>query len=271
MLIARVFALSLLLFPVYVLAEQGMMEANKNVAAVELRLRITQVKLAQALDQLAKKSGIPVHYSMLPEQFITADCAGKIKVVLTCLLGGNVDMIYRYQTGASNLMPQTQPIEVWILEVPALFNQSESAIAGNQEKKQQQQIAAENKNTDNTELLLERAKNPTLRMEAIADLAMAGGKDNVQVRTVLRDALYDRNPGVRLQAVLAIAQREGEEALADMQRAMSDENADVRRMAVERVGNNYLLLEQALKDNDPNIRLYAATKLALLNKANNDN
>jgi hypothetical protein len=56
-----------------------------------------------------------------------------------------------------------------------------------------------------------------------------------------------------------------------MQRAMSDENADVRRMAVERVGNNYLLLEQALKDNDPNIRLYAATKLASLSKANDGN
>jgi hypothetical protein len=273
MLFARSFILSLLFFPAYLLAAQDIQVVSNNNATVELRLMASKVKLAQALNQIAKETGIPVHYSMLPDQPITADCTGKIKTILACLLGTNVDRVYRYASGASKDQQQDQPVEVWILEIPASLNQFKAgnALAGNLEKKQGQQTTTERQKVDNTELFMEQVKDPKQRMEAIANLAMACRKDDLNVRTVLKDALTDKNPGVRLQAVLAIAGRDGVDSLADMQRAMLDENADVRRMAVERVGNNYLLLEQALKDIDPNIRQYAKTKLALLNKANYDN
>ncbi len=273
MLYAKFFALCLLLSPSFLFAAQNKSENQVVSEASELRLTVSKVKLAQALNEIAKKAGTPVHYSTLPEQLVTADCIGNIKTVLACLLGKNADIVYRYSRYSLSNERQAQPLEVWILEIPTLVNEfkAERAIPGNTGKRQGQEETAEHNKLGSTELFIEQVKDPQLRMDAIANLAMVGRKDDLRVRSVLKEALSDSNSGVRLQAVLAIAQRDGDDSLADIERAMSDENADVRRMAVEGVGNNNFLLELALKDADANIRQYAATKLGLLNKANNEN
>ena len=83
-----------------------------------------QASLAQILKQIAAKTGAKIHYSVLPEEPLTATCAGvTIKQIMECLLGSRVDRIYRKlpklpvitKSEAAIASNGIQPEEIWLL------------------------------------------------------------------------------------------------------------------------------------------------------------
>jgi hypothetical protein len=253
--------------------QQSIQILIKKYPTEELGLITRQVPLDQVLNEIVKKTGVSIHYSNLPEDWVTAECNGKIQVILACLLGANVNIVFRYLSGSSKDNWRIQPVEVWILQVSSRINQVQQSIASADNRltvRQAQRKIAEKEKIDNTEFLLELARDPLRRMEAIASLAVEGRKDDLNVRNTLKEALSDKNAGVRAQAVFALALREGEGAIADLQQAMRDESAEVRLIALESAGNDPVILQQALNDRDLNVRQLAITKLTTINKVNHE-
>ncbi|MDD5579828.1 MAG: HEAT repeat domain-containing protein [Methylobacter sp.] len=273
------------LFPGLLLAAQGMntIKEQQSIqvfkiaeAGTGLHLTVRQAPLAKVLNAIAGKTGVPVHYSVLSDGPVTATCAGAtIKQVLMCLLGTEVDIVFRYGRGASKDAAQMQPAEVWLLQTPTVLNQQPGNNTGNtiMSEKPAQALLPEHATAnvqaeaDNTDKLLEQAKDPALRVQAISSLAVEGRKDDVNVRKTLKEALSDKSAEVRAQAVFGLAQREGEGATADLQKALRDRDAGVRLMAVDNAGDNPVLIRQALNDSDEAVRQLAAMKLELLGKA----
>ncbi|BBL57184.1 HEAT repeat domain-containing protein [Methylomonas koyamae] len=250
----RLLAYSLLLLPLPAVAERQVM--LERTGPGEFRVAPGKAGLEQVLAQIAEKSAIRLHYSALPKESASADCAGKLESLLPCLLGPQANLAFRYSSAPSG---NRQLTEAWILPQPA-ESDSETGRA----------LATEPAPTvtDNTPTFLEQAKDPQQRMQAIANLAMAGRFDDMQVKAAIKDALKDKDPGVRAQAVLALRQTQDGDAVNQIAQAMHDSNADVRLLATESVGDNALLLQQALTDSDRTIREYAAAKLAALNQSN---
>lgn len=243
-------------------------------AGMQFRLTASEAKLKVVIDAIIEKTGTSIHYLVLPDVAISARCQGSLKQLLLCLLGSNVDMVFRDVSAASsNQIPAAQT-EVWLLDIPDLNTgnavsdhfESDTMALNQQNRLEPTDLEIE----ELTEKLLEMAKDPRQRMDAVAALGTAGHKGDMKIHGVLKKALTDPNPGVRAQAVFALGKREGDDALLDIEAAMQDENADVRRMAVESAGNNLALLQQALKDSDDSIRLYATTKLQIMSNRQNE-
>jgi HEAT repeat protein len=111
-----------------------------------------------------------------------------------------------------------------------------------------------------------RSKNPMDRVDAISNLLTAGKAGDPSIRAVLTEALSDNYADVRAQAISSLARREGIGATAEIQVALHDSDAAVRLMAVDSMGKNGALLQQALTDSDPTVRELAAMRLESLSK-----
>lgn len=250
--------------------EQWVVKANPSVNTA-LQVEAKLADLVKLLDEIALKTGIKLHYSVLPKVPVTATCVGATaRQVLECLLGGNVDMAFRYpenKVAASG--QQVNPEEVWILG-SSLHGPDN---AGNGCAAVSSKLAGENGNTDNvspTQQLLRQAnaKSVNDRADAIANLAVDEGSENdVSVRTALEKALSDKSAQVRAQAINALAFREGETAVSgQLQQALQDSDAGVRMMAVDNIESDTALLQQALQDKDAGVRDLAQLKLDVLSK-----
>jgi len=251
-----------------------MVKANPSVNTA-LQVEAKQANLSKLLDEISLKTGITLHYSVLPKVPVTATCVGATaKQVLECLLGGNVDMAFRYPENkpvASG--QQVNPEEVWILGSSLhgpdnAGNGCSSSSAGVSSK-----LAVENTTTDNvspTQQLLRQAnaKSVNDRADAIANLAVDEDSENdASVRTALEKALSDKSAEVRAQAINALAFREGEAAVSgQLQQALQDSDAGVRMMAVDNIESDRTLLQQALQDKDAGVRDLAQLKLDVLSK-----
>ena len=128
------------------------------------------------------------------------------------------------------------------------------------------QTETEHTAVDQTNALIERArsKNPVDRANAISGLLTAGKAGDASIRTVLEEALLDNYANVRAQAISSLALREGNGANAELQVALYDSDAAVRLMAVESMGNNAVLLQQAVTDSDATVRELAKMRLESL-------
>ena len=71
---------------------------------------------------------------------------------------------------------------------------------------------------------------------------------------------------MRAQALYGLIRQDQENKLPFLEQAMADSSADVRLMAVDNSGDNPWILQQALNDEDSNVRDLAKAKLALENK-----
>jgi len=262
--------------PIAQSAELESLVVNANpLVNTGLQVEAKQADLAKLLDEIALKTGIMLHYSVLPKVPVTATCVGATaKQVLECLLGGNVDMAFRYsenKTAAAG--QQLNPEEVWILGSSLhgpdnAGNGCASSSAGVTSK-----LAVENASTDNaspTQQLLRQAnaKSVNDRADAIANLALDDGSENdASVHTALEKALSDKSAQVRAQAINALAFREGEAAVSgQLQQALQDSDASVRMMAVDNIESDTALLQQALQDKDTAVRDLAQLKLDVLSK-----
>lgn len=253
----RLLGLGLVLLPLWSAAQPPTGRDSlflRKTAANGYILQANNAPLASVLAEIADKTQVALHYTAASERRANLNCQGSIETILACALGSEANIVFRYTADADSARSQGQAKEVWILPTIPGPSQSQSTA-------ETQSIAP----ADDVSVFLEQAKDPSQRMQAIANLSMEANKGNMQVRAALENALRDKNPGVRAQAVLALRQTDDEAALQQIQAATHDLNADVRLMAIESLGNNRLILQEALKDNDQNIRQYAATKLANLN------
>lgn len=245
-----------------------------------LQLEARQAPLTQVLDKIAKTTGVPIHYSVLPEGRVTATCVGAtLRQILECVLNHKADLIFHYPHKTVWDMPKNDLEEVWVLgaKFDAISPSVTSADCEATLSKQQDQLQAmrDQKRTEagdadqtNTMIKLAQSKDPTERAQGIGGLLAAGKPGDPTIKATLETALSDSNADVRAQAISSFAHRNEEGTETALQTAMQDESVDVRVMAVDSAGNNTALLQQALHDKDETVRSLAALKLETLNAEN---
>ena len=257
------------------------MDTQANLSLTEttshrLHLTAKQMPLASVLDGIANKMHIAIHYSPPLETLVTADCEQQsLKQILECLLDNKADLIVRYQAKSSKAGNSETLSEAWVLNTnghkinkPEVPTDSRGDIATTATVKSP---ANSNPKLDRTEELLTRAQSakPSERAAAIGALIAGGRPGDPEVKATLERALADQDPDVRAQAISSLAHREGSDASAAIQQALLDSSDDVRVMAVEAIQDDIALLQQALNDSDESVRTLAEIKLELLAEENN--
>lgn len=251
---------------------QLVFKQNAN-SSTNLQLQVTEAQLSDVLDKISSKTGIPLHYSDLPGKTITATCVGaNIKQLLTCLLGPNTNLVYQYVEEAHHKQNNNkqQPSEIWLLSSSINTCQEDAAVSAEiQQTLPQSSKSTANDATTEEQLLQSiaraKAKDAKLRSQALTELSNIGSTDDSRVNEILLEALSDDDATVRQQALSGLFRREGN-AISDLvqQTLLEDKDANVRLKALNYVGDDTALLEQALNDNDPNVRRLAKLKLSVL-------
>jgi len=235
--------------------------------------------VAGVIDELARATAIPIHYSVLPQAPVTATCAGNsLKPVLRCLLGPKTDFLLR--TASSSAAARAAPIaEAWILGSSLVIGSSPAgnaavctAAAGAPKESAGEKEKADQLRREQAERLLgfTSDSDPSLRAMAISRLAGEGLTDEATIRRHLEAGLADPDPAVRVKAMQYLARR-GDSAVATViQAALGDPDPGVLLTAVDIAGSDpdsIALLESALHDGDETIRSLAEEKLASLRSA----
>jgi hypothetical protein len=246
----------------------------------KLQLQVKEMPLERILSTITAKTGVPIHYSIVPEGLVTATCVGPtLKHVMECLLARKADLIVRYQKPSdqsqAGAIAQNQVAEMWVLGSrfvseancstpvlsPQVINNVPFLVTHGQDDEAEE-------DQDQTEELIKQSKSNDVdvRAEAIGALRAGGREGDANVRKVLEEALSDQDARVRAQAISSLAQREGADAAAALQDALHDRDAGVRLMAVDGAGDNVALLQQAINDEDEVVRQLARSKLEELMK-----
>ncbi|MEQ1483971.1 HEAT repeat domain-containing protein [Methyloglobulus sp.] len=239
----------------------------------DLQLKVRQMPLAKVLDSIANKTHIPLHYSLLPEDLVTATCVGTtLKQVLECLLDRKADLILRYPHAQSKTANNGQIAEAWILgsrlDDTAAENFPAPEVEGSFDLFQNQQNTKTEQDRIDELLKMAQSENPEERAAAIGALLTEGREDDPDVKAALERALTDQESIVRSQAVSSYAHRENSAAVSEViQEALNDSSADVRMMAVDSITDDVALLQEAVNDSDATIRSLAAIKLEELTAA----
>lgn len=250
-----------------------------------LHLEVEQVPLEQIFKIIEAQTGVRLHASLIPSKRVTATCAGTTLGVLKCLLGREVNLIYRYsgKSSASHSMPLLT--DVWILNSdPGEYRRARDTricstaeglnrtIQDGRQAFPEEQIAALRLEQDETEKLIELAQsaNPMQRRKALSRLVFADRAYDYKVSETLKDALRDQSAGVRAQAVSVLARRNSPEIYSVLTEALHDSDVGVRLMAVSNAGENIYLLESALSDPDRLVRDLARMKLNKISATNSE-
>jgi HEAT repeats len=257
---------------------------SDNVGS-ELQLEVREMPLAQVLDDIAHKTKVAIHYSVLPEGLVTATCVGTtLKQVLECLLDRRADLIVRYPHNPTKADSKEQVAEAWILGSRlngstdnrancAATTATSTAKQGNNASltlsKNEQNAEDEPDQTDDL-LALAQSKDSTEREEAIGALLADGRVGDPNVKATLEQALTDKDDSVRAQAISSLSHREGSNAAGAIQDALRDNSVDVRLMAVDSITDDVALLQQAINDSDETVRSLATTKLQQLTQGNGE-
>jgi hypothetical protein len=238
-----------------------------NSAGADLQLEIRQMPLDKVLENISQKTGIPIHFAVLPEGLVTARCvANTLKPVLECLLNKKADLIVRYAASDDKLKARGQIAEAWVLgsrlERPTTNLKEYISSAG-----QAETFLAERKKNEEIEQLKEKfiknsqSSDAGLRAEAVGALLGFQKKGDPEIIAVLEQALTDQNAQVRAQAISTYAHLEGNRASGAIRHAMLDSSVDVRMMAVDGIQDDIELLKHAINDPDQTIRTLASIKL----------
>jgi hypothetical protein len=242
----------------------------------EVQLEVRQMPLAKVLDAVTKQTKVPIHYSVLPEGLITATCVGTaLKPVLECLLNHKADLIVRYPKN-SGKTEGNQIIEAWVLgsKIEVANNTSSCAVSsdtGSMALTGTEFNSENNADQSNEILKLTKSKDADERADAVGTLIAAGRDGDPAIKAALEEALHDQDANVRAQAISTLTHRGDtkDESASAIQEALQDSSTDVRLMAVDGIGDDIALLQQAVNDSDEAVRVTAELKLAELTQRKN--
>lgn len=250
-----------------------------------LHLEIEQVPLGQIFKIIEAQTGVRLHASLISSKLVTATCAGTTLGVLKCLLGREVNLIYRYSGKSSAGYSMPLLTDVWVLNsnpgerrlasdtrICSTTENLNKTIQDGRQASPEEQIAALRLEQDETEKLIELAQsaNPMRRQEALSRLVFADQTYDYKVSEILKDALQDQNAGVRAQAVSVLARRNSPETDSALTEALHDSDVGVRLMVVSNAGKNIYLLESALSDPNRLVRNLARMKLNKISETNSE-
>ena len=236
---------------------------------VTLQLEVKQASLNEVLAIISSKTGVVIHYSVLPEGLVSAICVGATpQKIVECLLARKADLIVRNQEKTA------KAAEMWILgtrysdviNCTAATSPVSPALTQTVTATPQSPFNAQE--TEQVEELLAQAKSKdnTLRASVIGALMSVGKAGDAKIQRVLEAALTDPDASVRAQAVSSLTHRDGAAAIPVLQNALQDSDASVRLMAVDGIVDDAALLQQAINDDDETVRQLAITKLEALQK-----
>ncbi|WP_232420215.1 HEAT repeat domain-containing protein [Nitrosococcus watsonii] len=242
-----------------------------------LHLEVKEAPLAQIFKIIEDQAGVQLHIPSLSQRRVTATCEGTALEVLKCILGKEVNLVYRYEDKPSANDSKPLLREVWVLnstpsEPHPLNRNPDQAVCeamehfpdGQQLPLEEEQKAFFHLEPEEMEklVLLSRSPDPKRRKEAVSRLALvAEDEDDGGVRSVLTEALQDPSPGVRAQAIFGLTRRDDAERDSVLRGALHDSEVGVRLMAVSNAGENRAILEMALHDEDRVVRDLARMKL----------
>jgi hypothetical protein len=241
-------------------------------ANTAIRLEAKAAQLGQILKAIADKTGVNIHYSVLPEAPVTATCVGaNVGQVMDCLVAKQVGLV-------AHKAQQDKPAEFWLLGssvgscqavtvMPTPLNTAARDQLVEPAPTPEEQAQIDQANQEQLDLLLEqlkKAKGAGQRAEAITNLASVGKIDDPNVRNALEEAMVDQDASVRAQAVGTMSYLDKDNATDYLGRALRDKSPDVRIAVVDKAGGNTDILERAFADGDESVRSYAAAKLTEL-------
>ena len=231
-----------------------------------ISLEVRQMPLGKILNEIASKTGAIFHYSALPEAPVTATCAGtNVWQLMDCLLAKQIGLV-------ANKPEPGKPAEFWLLgssvgscqtltiESTPVSIKTESGIDNSQRK-------PEPPNKEYSDALLtglKEAKTAEERKNALSYLTAGANINDPNVRAALTEAMGDKNPTIRSQALSSMAALDKDNAKEIISRGLQDTDSSVRMAAIESAANNQDLLEQAQNDSDKSVSNYAADKLGML-------
>lgn len=221
-----------------------------------------QAPLSQILDDLSAKTGVKIHYSVLPTQVVTATCAGtELKAIMNCLVGADVGLAFRDLTGQAATYSHNKPKEMWIL--------GSSLVATDRKANASGCVASsdlEAKN-DNNKADIVASDEAVARMAALAEMSAGNNLKDGRGKAIAEQNLTHSDPRVRIQAINALDSQSGAENADMLLNALSDDDANVRLMAVQRASldaNGLEVLKSAASDSDATVRQLANLKLQRL-------
>jgi hypothetical protein len=226
--------------------------------------------LAQVLTEVGAKSGMKIHFSVLPQETVTATCAGdSVEHIVHCLLGADVDLVVRTAAPkpVSNGTKAQGAQELWILGSSYAKDRAGSRATADCGVAVETVDAKAMAKAENTSKLLGTAassRDASARANALSRLITEAHSGDPEVKAGLERALSDQSGDVRAQAVYGLARREGPQMAPVLQDALRDRDPSVRLMAVDSAWNDEngtALLREALLDADETVREAAAMKL----------
>jgi hypothetical protein len=236
-------------------------------------LEVKQMPLNQALEKIAMKSDLVIHYSDLPEVMVNLDCVGRsMQTALTCLLKNKADFVVRYSRNIKNHIESGHIAEVWVLGTSVnRHSTSLSYSAQNENRKTDKQLAIDKYIEEEKlqKILKMTASDKSIeRAKAMGRLLEVGHDGNLDIKETLEKGLHDEDPQVRSQAVSSLTHRvdiDKEKQLATIREAMQDDSNIVRMTAVDGITVDVDLLLQAINDEDELVRSLAQDKFNKLN------
>jgi hypothetical protein len=230
----------------------------------ELLLEIRQAPLAKVLKEISTKTGVRIHYSVLPEVPITATCGGATaRQLMDCLVAKQLGLIVHDDQ-------QNKPAEFWLLgssvghcQAVAIGDSKNisKTVSAELTPKQQAMLAQIQQEQSDRLLKQAQAKNPEQRAAALANLGSVGLKDDLAVDDALQNALHDPNAEVRAQAISSVLKRGGAGIEKHVEQALNDKSAAVRLATVSAISDDVGVLQKALNDTDEAVRNLAKDKL----------
>jgi hypothetical protein len=252
--------------------QNGRLRISKEQGA-ELQLWVRQLPLANVIDDIAGKTGVQIHYTVMPYDKVTATCAGStVKLILECLLVGKADLVFRFSQQVSRVNGSQQLEEAWVVTPQPHSGMKGLLVSTSSEVQKNEVTKPESLNQwgmpDQTDALLKKAESliAAERVEAMGGLLAGGRKGDPAVKQMLLAGVKDDDPMVRVRALSSLAHREGAGASATLHDAMQDNDKAVRITAVDNAGDDVSILQQALTDSDPTVRELAKVRINRIEK-----
>jgi hypothetical protein len=204
----------------------------------------------------------------LSQEPLSLDCEeADFLQLLGCVLGSDVDLMTR-SAAAGVPGTRTWPEDVWVVSRSA-GSASPNRISpapsiGGQSNRPWVEAKTMSDKEMARALSLAGSADSEGRVQGLQRLAGHSARSDIAARRVLQEAFVDGDPEARAQAVFGLGRDGGDEAIATLERALQDQDASVRLMAIDTIdgaGESSSLLKAALNDADETVRQLAALKL----------